>query len=290
MTRDSLLQHTAAEMTAASIRGDSVLAVLRSQTPWISRQIVADSTHRKLFSLWGRSCNFDENARKVIVDPAIVTVIGELAGHRMSGSAVHAGLLHTYGYLFSPIQTPYGAKRDRWVLQNLEDGFDIGGTLLSDEPRHGTLLANATWFFGNFALRGRRALNHLAKRIPHAAPELRKFDYSRSKTCRIIEEAEIPEVSGTKTRRVRLITDLVSYPKPPRSAQAENTLLIYSVQNGKGAPLRLITGFPVRETAANELRSSMPRRGTSTIRLRYNAFLPEMFARTFRGRRFLASV
>src|SRR5262245_13206806 len=115
MPRDKMLAGAAAEMIAAARAGEPIVPLLRRRCPEVLRQIVADARHPGLFSHWGRSANFDENAQSVIVDPAIVRAVGETAGVPARGRFVHAGLLHTYGYLFSLIETPYGAKRDRWV-------------------------------------------------------------------------------------------------------------------------------------------------------------------------------
>ncbi|MGC3970942.1 MAG: hypothetical protein QM775_27505 [Pirellulales bacterium] len=110
MHRDQYLPAAAAAMITAAQRHESPAAVLRKRCPHVYRQMTSDAHRAAMFSLWGRSVNFDEHAGQTIVDPAIVEVVGELAGKSMRGEVVHAGLLHTYGYLFSVIDTPYGAK------------------------------------------------------------------------------------------------------------------------------------------------------------------------------------
>jgi hypothetical protein len=285
MPRAQRLAAAADEMIAAAGRS-SVTPILRKQCPGVFRQIATDSRHPELFPLWGRSANFDENAQSVIVDPAIVGAVGETAGVPMRGRFVHAGLLHTYGYLFSLIATPYGAKRDRWVLEQLENGFGLRPRLLSDVPDDGTLLANVTWFFGRIAFRGAAAqLNRLRRAVPHAAGDLFRYDFNSLAVRRIVEEARIPRGS----RVVRIVTDLVSYRRPPVEATDENTLLVYSVAGGSTAPPRLVTGFPVRQAAVDELCRSVPRSGAAEIRLRYNAYLPGLYGRTVRGRRYVAA-
>ena len=67
-----------------------------------------DQEPSPLLALWGRSVNADENTGETIVHPAILAAIGALAGVPMRGRFVQAGLQHTYGYLFSLIDTPYG--------------------------------------------------------------------------------------------------------------------------------------------------------------------------------------
>src|SRR5262245_47126296 len=111
--RNEQLRDAARAMVTAADSGRSVVAVLRKLCPPVYRQIVQERKRPEVLSLWGRSSNVDENAGKVIVHPAILRAIGELAGVPMPGRIVHAGLQHTYGYLFSLIETPYGFKRDR---------------------------------------------------------------------------------------------------------------------------------------------------------------------------------
>src|SRR5436190_9017644 len=158
------LPDAAQALQAAAAKGQSVDRLLKKLCPAIYRQIVADKNTPGLLSFWGRSANVDENAGQTIVDPAILRAIGRLAGVPMRGRFVHAGLQHTYGYLFSLIETPYGYKRDRWVSEEWEIGFGMDRSLLAPEPRAGTLLANLTWFMGRIVFRDcprlRRALEN----------------------------------------------------------------------------------------------------------------------------------
>jgi hypothetical protein len=285
MPRAKWFADAAAEMIAAAGGRHPVAPILRRRCPDVYRQIVADARHPGMFRLWGRSANFDDNAQAVIVDPTIVRAIGEAAGIAVGGRFVHAGLLHTYGYLFSLIDTPYGAKRDRWILEHLENGFGLSSNLLSDAPTEGTLLANVSWFFGQIAFRGSPArFGRRGRAVPHAAGELLRYDFAKLRIRRIVEEAQVP--GGNRT--IRIVTDLVSYRRPPAAETAENTLLVYSLQGGATAPLRLITGFPMRQVAVDELCKTVPRSGSAEIRLRYNAYLPGLFGRTVRGRRYFA--
>src|SRR5262245_4006145 len=139
MSGDQQLQEAAIAMTAAAEKGRSVVPVLRTRCPYVYDQLRRDARFPGLFSLWGRCVNIDENTREVIVQPAILHALGDLAGVRVRGRVVHAGLQHTYGYLFSLIQTPYGFKRDRWTSTDLERGLGVDLTLLGERPAAGTL-------------------------------------------------------------------------------------------------------------------------------------------------------
>ncbi len=279
MSPEQQLQEAAVAMTAAAGKGRSVAAVLRALCPHVHRQLRRDARFPGLLSLWGRCVNFDENAREVIVHPAILRALGEVLGLRVRGRVVHAGLQHTYGYLFSLIETPHGFKRDRWVSTDLERGLGIDPTLLSEQPSAGTLLANATWLMGQVAFRGRpAALARLAAESAAVAPALIAYDCAALPVCRIEERAVAP---GTLRRQVRLVTDLVTLPRAPDG----DRLLVYSTQTGPRARLRLVTAFPVRPAYAEGLRASAEPGGPAEVHLRYNAYVPGLYGRTVRGRR-----
>jgi hypothetical protein len=282
---DRQLQSAAEEMIAAAERGRSVVAVLKSRCPAIYRQICQDRQRPELLALWGRAVNVDENAGKVIVHPAILKAIGELAGLPPRGQFVHAGLQHTYGYLFSLIDTPYGRKRARWLSTGWERGFDIDETLLGEQPKAGTLLANLTWFIGKIVFRGRnRQLRQLERNSAAVAPELVGYDFDSLPASRIEEQATLAK---TRKRTLQLFTDLVPYPYQPADADAENELLIYSVQSGLRGPIKLVTSFPVRPATVRTLKRGAAAADKVKIRLRYNAYVPGWHGRAVLGRRFM---
>src|SRR5205823_4357190 len=105
--------------------------------------------------LWGTSINYDELAKAIIVHPAILRALDKsfvshapmevqnidaqapesVATARLLGVApthdpaghplAHAGMEHTYGYLFSVLKTSFGYKRARWVSGESERGFGL---------------------------------------------------------------------------------------------------------------------------------------------------------------------
>jgi hypothetical protein len=286
MTSAERLQRAARAMIAAADSGRSVVRVLAAECPHIARQLRRDRRRRGLLALWGRSRNVDENVGAVIVHPAILAVIGRLAGVSMRGPDAPAGLQHTYGYLFSLIDTPYGAKRERWLSTDLERGFGIDESLLSDNPRAGTLLANATWLAGQIAFRSEaRQCRRLQAQAAAAAPELTAYDFALHGARRIVEEAMLPGPG----RLVQMITDLVPFPSVRRAAR-DDTLLVYSARTGAAGPLRLVTMFPVGAQTVRALEDSLPARGRVAVRPRYNAYIRGWPDGEVMGRRFLVEV
>ena len=279
MSADHELQRAAIAMIAAAERGRSVLACLKKHCPYVDRQLRRDAGHPGLLALWGRCVNFDENVRQTIVHPAILRTLGDRIGIPVRGRIVHAGLEHTYGYLFSLIETPYGFKRDRWVSTDLERGLGIDLSLLSEQPSHGTLLANLTWVLGQLAFRGRsRELAALERQVAAIAPALVSYDYSALKVDRLVEEATL---SGDPPREVTIVTDLVTLPHWARG----DRLLVYSIASGRRAPLRLVTAFPVQPDTAARLLASGRTSGAVEVELRYNAYVTGLYGRAVPGRR-----
>lgn len=240
---------------------------LRSLCGSVASQIETDARRRGPLSFWGRSVNCDEITKTDIVDPAVIAVLGRIAGKTLSSTTPHAGLQHTYGYLFSVIQTPYGMKRDRWTETGLEAALDIPPDSLGPQPSSGTLLTNATWLAGRIAFRRhRREQSRLAAWLrDKATPELVAKDFETLPHQRITES-----VRDRRTGTWQLQTDLVCVQDPA------HWLLVYSLRNSARDVHQLITLFPVTDANRRELidRTATPRR--TDIRLRFNAWLPRM--------------
>jgi hypothetical protein len=273
-------------MAEAAARGRSVVRTLKAMCPHVYRQIVADGRQPARLACWGRSVNVDENTREVIVHPAILQGIGTLAGVPMAGRGVHAGLEHTYGYLFSLIDTPYGPKRDRWITPDLENAFGVEPSVWSESPKTGTLLGNLTYFLARVLADGEpRALSRCTDLARDVAPDLLHLDYSGLSRQRIVEHAVL---TREPSREVFIFTDLLAFPQPPADPRANNTLLIYSVRTGRRSPTRFVTAFPVTADTVRATLATVPSTGKVPVRLRYNAYVPGLFGRTVLGRRCLA--
>jgi hypothetical protein len=285
MPQDGYLADAARAMIAAAARSQSAVEVLQKECPHIYGQLGRLRECRGLLSLWGRSRNVDEYAGQPIVDPAVLQVIGQLTDVPMRGQIVHAGLEHTYGYLFSLIETPYGYKRERWTRPTIEDGFGIRPPTLRAEPIEGTLLTNLTWFAGQIAFRDRpRDLRRLRRTSDCVSPVVEHYPYSSLSICRIVDEISCGG-EGSARRPVRLQTDLVPFPHPPANRDAENHLLVYSFLNTRAERTRLITAFPVTQELVQELTAPEAQGEVLLEHLPYNAYVRGLSGRTLRARR-----
>ena len=290
LPKDDYLADAARAMIAAAWRSRSAVKVLQKQCPHIYHQLVRLRECRGLFPLWGRSRNVDEHAGQPIVHPAILAAIGQLTGIPMRGQIVHAGLEHTYGYLFSLIETPFGYKRERWTRPTIEDGFGICSPTLRAEPAEGTLLGNLTWFAGQMAFRDRpRELRHLRRMSGCVSPVVENYPYASLNLCRIFEEVSCPDKGG-QCPRVQLQTDLVPFPHPPADRDADNHLLIYSCFNARASRSRLITAFPVTQASVRELTAPETQGEVLLEHLPYNAYVRGLAGRALRVRRRIVPV
>ncbi|MGZ3686974.1 MAG: hypothetical protein ACXWP5_13640 [Bdellovibrionota bacterium] len=256
--------------------------VLRSGAPSLFRQIKTDSLHRTLQDLWGRSINYDEFAKEQIVHPAILETIREAMGVTVTPFAhpkfpqetiFHAGMEHTYGYLFSIVKTPFGFKRARWVQGEIEKGFGLPDEVLNPRTPAGTLFSNVTYFAGRIAFAGDAPL--LAKLESDAssvAIAVRKFPYAKLRPVRLEEVITAMDKDG-RSREVILRTDLVPFFNHPADPKSDAQLLVYSVVDPSEGGAHLITAFPVADSFADGIFAAGTLGDAKPVTTHYNGFV-----------------
>jgi hypothetical protein len=89
------------------------VAAIRS-IDYLAAQIAVDR-RAGTFEDWARSTVLDEHTGGPVLAAGVLEALGRLAGLPVDHPHANAGLVHTYGYLLSPVPTPYGAKRARWT-------------------------------------------------------------------------------------------------------------------------------------------------------------------------------
>ncbi|MDB4733216.1 hypothetical protein OAF42_02115 [Planctomicrobium sp.] len=165
------------------------LKLFESQVPGLFHQIQLAGRAKSLLKLWGQSLNVDDNTGTLIVEPKILQVLSQLSGVPLDSPIVHAGVEHTYGYLLSLIETPYGKKRERWVNSYLEKALGLSRPMFAPVVPQGTLLTNLTYFLGRIQFRGRRSeLGYLRRSRELVDQALTQLNYRQMKPKRIIEE------------------------------------------------------------------------------------------------------
>ena len=257
------------------------LEKMKKDAPELFARMESDLSNPSWIKLWGRSQNYDELAKETIVDTAI---LDRLAGHLKTPArnekVVHAGMEHTYGYLFSTLLTAYGYKRARWVRSDIEDGFGLPRGTLGPLPSRGTLLTNLSYLAGRISLWDESKEQKAAIRRLEAIvePGLVRYPWKSLRITRVEERFE--NHGGDPSERaaaiVALRTDLVEFPRIDAAKKsAGNThLLIYSVHDPRFTPeYQLITAFPVNQAFVDRTVDTARNKPNEPIVVRYNAFV-----------------
>jgi hypothetical protein len=287
---DRALGQTAEDCPWATIAGRwNGSKTLKADASGIHDQIAEDAKVPTLKQLWGKSINFDELAKSEIVKPEILRTLEELFfenslpdesftenQHRLA----HAGLMHTYGYLFSNLRTQFGYKRARWVRGEIESAFDLPVGSMGPRTRKGTLLSNVTGFAGQVAFRDQP---ESLKRV-HLLPlpvELRKLPIQ---DWQIETLDETVELGGEIPRKLTLRTDLVKFPREARNSK-NAFLLVYSIQDSLEPHGKLVTVFPVESSFRETVMNPAELGEGKTIKTRYNAYVSGFTGKTLNGSR-----
>ena len=245
----------------------SIIATLEKENPSLYKQILNDSKDPIILKFWGQSLNFDSGAKKQIIDDQLMTDLQAQFGIKNDNKIVHAGITHTYGYLFSILDTPYGYKRKRWVDPTLNYAFEFKGNALSPETQAGGLLSNITYFAGKIAF----------NKLQNVSSEVLNFNY-RKIAPTILEEQIIDKGAIAAILR----TTLVGLPLK-RVGEQNDYLLIYSLLNPKNNKEVLITAFPIKIDAYKIITALESTGVNKPIIIRYNAYLEGFMDRKLTG-------
>ena len=247
----------------------SITEKLKKDNFKLYSQIKNDSKDSLLLGFWGKSFNSDGGINlngtlnKQIVDLDVLSDIQNVFEIKNDNIRVHAGITHTYGYLFSRLITPYGFKRKRWTAATLNIAFDLKNHSLSPVPDSGSLLSNLTYFAGKLSLRNADQLSAIEK-LQNASLEVRAIDYKKIKKVVVVEAV-------TKPRPLNIVTNLISL--PIKAANEENDyLLIYTLEEPKTQKGELITAFPIKKDAFLKIINPEGLGENKEVSLRYNAY------------------
>jgi hypothetical protein len=247
----------------------SITEKLKKDNLALYNQIQNDAKDPTLLGFWGKSFNSDGgmnlngSLNKQIVDLDVLSDIQKVFGIKNDNIRVHAGITHTYGYLFSRLVTPYGFKRKRWTAATLNHAFDFKNHSLSPVPNSGSLLSNLTYFAGKLSFRNADQLSALEK-LQNTSEEVKAFDYKNIKKLVVIENV-------AKPKSLNIVTTLIALPK--KAPKEENDyLLIYSLEEPKSQRGELITAFPIKKEAYLKIINPEGLGENKEISLRYNAY------------------
>lgn len=279
---------------------EKIERTLRDSLPGFLPQLDLDARLPGLLSLWGLSRNIDESRLESGTRTVPANLLKTLNRHLKvpyddSFTIGHAGLNHTYGYLFSTVETPYGYKRARYVRHEIEAGFGLKEGELGGSPKGGSLLLNLTLFAGKVAFRdseaGMKAMNDLSSRVARYAPsDILKFNFNALKPERLIERIE------TTDQTIEMRTDLIPF-NHPNPYGKNSSLLIHSIlvedkhpSKTRAAPATpvLITVFPVESGMRASLFDPTTMGDPVPLKLRFNAALAKPIPQDqMKGKRYI---
>lgn len=254
-----------------SFDAKSIEIALARELADLARQMKIDAGNDAYKALWGRSINYDEIVKDEIVSPRILNALGTIMKSPTSTDRIqHAGLEHTYGYLFSTLATSFGYKRARWVSGEIEEQVGLPAGLLGPSCTSGTMFANITAFMGKIAFSSdvsqQRILDDNAWNV---AAEIKEFDFNKLSVERLLETVEIADGISVSLR-----TDIVN-----------KRLLIYSVFDSRESGAKLITAFPVAASFADAVFLPKGLGEKKKVTTRYNGYVEGMTGRSFVGSR-----
>lgn len=228
-----------AALYARLLAGETA-ADLEDALPGLAKNL--EKARRVSAADWTDSVIRDELAGGDILPPKVLAALG-IAPSVSSGVAhVPAGVMHTYGYLFSQLKTAYGLKGRRWTQSRLDERLDLAAGMFSPRPPKGEFTANVTKELKDLINSGRggHVEEHVLWRTPAGA-----------------------EVRGA-------VRTYLFPLKPLPGLEAETHLLVYELEtNGRR---RLVTAFPVSAEFAAGLKAARPEKGESFVP-RFNLYV-----------------
>jgi len=227
-----LFQRLAAGETAADIEG--VLPSLR-------RNLAAAQEVSKRW--WTDSTAYDEFAHALILPDPVLDGLG--IPHETSGDVEHvsAGMMHTYGYLFSQLKTKYGLKSKRWLDSRVDERLGLPAGTFSALPPQGEFLSNVT-----------AALAYVCgvdADLPGAT-----MKRPNVKALGAIEESVQWRRPDGSTVDAVVRTRLVELAPLPGFKSADTHLLVYDYESG--GEHRFVTAFPVEAGFAKTVLEAKP--------------------------------
>lgn len=233
----------------------SIEETLKSNYSPLWNQIAQDKKDPYVFLFWGNSKTTENN--KYIINEKVRSDLFNIFQQQHTDQYGNAGLMHIYGYLFSTLETPYGYKRERWLIKELNQLFNFQHNQLSIKTDRGTLLANVTYFAGQLAFDETQDL----ELIKNVADEIKSIDYKKLMKLVVIEE----------NKNFKFKTIIISL----GNNSSKNThLLIYSYYDKLLGKDQLVTMYPINNETFNSYRI-LNSANNVNFKMRHNLYLDE---------------
>lgn len=214
---------------------------LEDELPGLTRSL---NIAREVSARYWTSCTvFDELAKAEILPEKAMIGLG--IRRAVAGGVAHApaGTMHTYGYLFSQLQTAYGLKGKRWIESRLDERLGLPAGSFSPLPPEGEFAANLTAVL--FRLAGEPA------NVPRAA----RLE-PQAKPLGFVEQRVAWRTPKGRAVQASVLTFLVPLAPLPDLKTTDDFLLIYAVR--RDGRLRFTTAFPVGRAFADGIMAVKP--------------------------------
>lgn len=217
---------------------------LEDELPRLGRNL---NIAREISARYWTDCTIvDELAKADILPAPLMKALGIRLKSTAGVTHASAGIMHTYGYLFSRLPTAYGFKSKRWVESRLDERLGLPAGTFSPLPVEGEFTSNLTAVL--LQLVGAPA------KIARAAPLT-----PAAKAIGHVEQRVTWKTGRGTPMEATVFTHLVPLAPLPDHKSDETHLLIYSVR--RGGHHRLTTAFPVARTFAETIRRTAPDSG-----------------------------
>ena len=206
---------------------------------------------------WAECTPYDELAKADILPGKALRALGIPRAVTLGVAHAPAGLMHTYGYLFSQLRTPYGLKGKRWIESRLDERLGLPAKTFDPLTSRGEFASNLTSVL--------LQLIGAPENLPHAAPLTPVARVSGS-----VEQRVTWKTPDGKTVSASVFTRLVPLAPLPGLKTNDTDLLIYEVvRDGRHL---LVTAFPIEKTFADSIRDAKPET-SAAFKPRFNFYV-----------------
>lgn len=223
------------------LQNGATAAALEDKLPGLDARLRAAAVVSREY--WTDSTTFDELAKQAILPPAVMDAL--LIPRETTAGVEHAsaGIMHTWGYLFSQVKTPFGLKGKRWLESRVDERLGLPAGFFGPLAARGEFTANVT-----------SALMTLIGH-PVALPGAAQDAFAARTLGRLEQDVTWKKPDGKKIR-MTVATHLVALPPVAGLETKDAYLLIYSTTE-KGRH-RLVTAFPIEEGFAASIIAAKP--------------------------------
>ncbi len=206
---------------------------------------------------WTSCTVFDELAKSEILPEKAMRTLG--IKRAVVGGVAHApaGVMHTYGYLFSQLQTAYGLKGKRWLESRLDERLGLPAGAFSPLAPEGEFASNVTSAL--LQLIGAPARVPRAARLAPSAKALGR-----------VEQRVTWRTPDGGTIEASVFTYLVPLAPLKDRKSGESHLLIYAVR--RDGRHQLTTAFPIDGKFARGIMDAKPDR-EPVFKPRFNLYV-----------------